>query len=298
MYNPQLKTFVQVATAGSFSKAAETLYITPAAVIKQINSLEARLGFPLFVRSRHGLTLTAAGESLLKDAQHIIRYAEDSLIRAKNALQGEQRILRIGVSLMTPTNALTALWPQVSALCPNIALQLVPFENNPVDGQRILRNLGKDIDIVLGVYDHAYLSSRKISAITLSHEPLMCAVPNEWSLAKKPLLTPKDLQGRKLMIITPGWNDNVDDAREFLIRQHPDVELVDFPQYRAEAFNQAVNENAAILSIAPWKNVHPMLTTIPMNWDFSVDFGLFHPCAPDDRLLEFLNALRQVTETE
>lgn len=298
MYNPQLKTFVQVATAGSFSKAAETLYITPAAVIKQINSLEARLGFPLFVRSRHGLTLTAAGESLLKDAQHIIRYAEDSLIRAKNALQGEQRILRIGVSLMTPTNVLTALWPQVSTLCPNIALQLVPFENNPVDGQRILRNLGKDIDIVLGVYDHAYLSSRKISAITLSHEPLMCAVPNEWSLAKKPLLTPEDLQGRKLMIITPGWNDNVDDAREFLVRQHPDVELVDFPQYRAEAFNQAVNENAAILSIAPWKNVHPMLTTIPMNWDFSVAFGLFHSCAPDDRLLEFLNALRQVTETE
>lgn len=39
MYNPQLKTFIRVADAGSFNKAAEKLYITPTAVIKQINLL-------------------------------------------------------------------------------------------------------------------------------------------------------------------------------------------------------------------------------------------------------------------
>lgn len=35
MYNPQLDTFLRVADAGSFSKAAEEAYITPTAVIKQ-----------------------------------------------------------------------------------------------------------------------------------------------------------------------------------------------------------------------------------------------------------------------
>lgn len=40
MYNPQLDTFIQVVDSGSFNKAAEKLYITPPAVIKQINSLE------------------------------------------------------------------------------------------------------------------------------------------------------------------------------------------------------------------------------------------------------------------
>lgn len=40
MYNPQLETFTRVADAGSFSKAAEEAYITPTAVIKQINLLE------------------------------------------------------------------------------------------------------------------------------------------------------------------------------------------------------------------------------------------------------------------
>ena len=42
MYNPQLDTFICVVEAGSFSKAAEELYISAPAVIKQINSLENR----------------------------------------------------------------------------------------------------------------------------------------------------------------------------------------------------------------------------------------------------------------
>ena len=41
MYNPQLDTFIHVADAGSFNRAAEESYITPTAVIKQINLLEA-----------------------------------------------------------------------------------------------------------------------------------------------------------------------------------------------------------------------------------------------------------------
>lgn len=40
MYNPHLETFLRVADAGSFNKEAEELYITPAAIIKQINALE------------------------------------------------------------------------------------------------------------------------------------------------------------------------------------------------------------------------------------------------------------------
>ena len=294
MYNPQINTFIHVANVGSFSKAAEELYITPTAVIKQINSLEARLGFPLFVRSRHGLALTSAGRSLLKDARHIVRYSQDSLVRAKNALQSKQCVIRIGVSLMTPTNTLTTLWPQITEHCSNIALQLVTFENNAYQAQEILRNLGKDVDVVLGIYDEAYLGSRKINATLLFHEPLLCAVPNEWSLGKKPSLTLEDLHGHKLMIIAPGWNCEMDKARAYLQQNHPAIELVEFPQYCAEAFNQAAHENAAILSISQWKDVHPMLNTLPVNWDFSVSYGLFHTPTPDDHLLEFLNAIREV----
>ena len=48
MYNPQLDTFIRVADAGSFNKAAEESYITPTAAIKQINLLEESVGIKLF----------------------------------------------------------------------------------------------------------------------------------------------------------------------------------------------------------------------------------------------------------
>lgn len=44
MYNPQLETFIRVADAGSFNKAAEQAYITPTAVIKQMNLFRGRFG--------------------------------------------------------------------------------------------------------------------------------------------------------------------------------------------------------------------------------------------------------------
>ena len=58
MYNRQLDVFVKAAELGSFSKAAEALYITPSAVIQQVNGLEERLGVKLFDRSRRGIVLT------------------------------------------------------------------------------------------------------------------------------------------------------------------------------------------------------------------------------------------------
>ena len=81
VYNPQLETFIRVADAGSFNKAAEQSYITPTAVIKQINLLEADLDVKLFERTHRGLTLTKAGMSLYNDAKYIISYCRDSVTR-------------------------------------------------------------------------------------------------------------------------------------------------------------------------------------------------------------------------
>ena len=59
--NINFTSFIRVAEAGSFNKAAEDLYITSTALIKQINLLENDLGVHLFERTHRGLTLTKAG---------------------------------------------------------------------------------------------------------------------------------------------------------------------------------------------------------------------------------------------
>lgn len=62
-------------------------FITPTAVIKQMNLLKADLGVTLFEYTHRGLTLTKVGKSLYQDTKYIIQYCKDSVIRATNAMQ-------------------------------------------------------------------------------------------------------------------------------------------------------------------------------------------------------------------
>ncbi|MBS1415515.1 MAG: LysR family transcriptional regulator [Clostridia bacterium] len=85
MFNPQLETFIAAASSGSFAKAAEQLYLTPTAVMKQINNLERLLSVALFRRTNRGLLLTEAGESFLQDARYMVEYFERAVLKAKEA---------------------------------------------------------------------------------------------------------------------------------------------------------------------------------------------------------------------
>ena len=64
-----LRTFEAVASQMSFSKGAEILNVTPAAVSTQIRALEERLNQPLFYRNGHKISLTEAGMKLLPGVQ-------------------------------------------------------------------------------------------------------------------------------------------------------------------------------------------------------------------------------------
>lgn len=85
MYNPVLDTFITVAECGSFTKASELLYISPTAVMKQMNTLEAHLDVKLTERTPTGVKLTAAGEIIYRDAKFMIDYSKKSLAEAKAA---------------------------------------------------------------------------------------------------------------------------------------------------------------------------------------------------------------------
>ena len=123
-------SFIRVAEAGSFNKAAEDLYITSTALIKQINLLENDLGVRLFERTHRGLTLTKAGESLYKDAKYITDYCREAIERARNAELQQEQVIRIGTSPIMPAQMLMDLWPKIHEYCSDVSFKLVPFENN------------------------------------------------------------------------------------------------------------------------------------------------------------------------
>lgn len=68
----QLSAFVSVATRGSLSAAARAEGVTPAMMGRRLDSLEARLGVKLLVRTTRKLSLTFEGQAFLEDCQRIL----------------------------------------------------------------------------------------------------------------------------------------------------------------------------------------------------------------------------------
>ncbi len=75
-------TFLEVAYTRHFGKAAENLYLTPAAVSARIKQLEEHFNTTLFFRVRNSIQLTPAGEKLVPYAKSLV----DGLNNARNAL--------------------------------------------------------------------------------------------------------------------------------------------------------------------------------------------------------------------
>lgn len=96
--------------------------------------------------------------------------------------RGSSDIVRIGTSPLTPIDYLTNLVSELQKN--NIQLKMVPFENNPENARQILDNLGKDIDVVMGIYDKLtdqyYQKTQRFTVETL---PFMIMKPMCWDYA-------------------------------------------------------------------------------------------------------------------
>ena len=293
MYSHQLETFLCVAECGSFNKAAEKLYISPPAVIKQINLLEGSLNLRLFVRTHRGLQLTKAGQSLYQDVKYIIQYCKDSVTRARNAMQESDNLIRIGTSPMTPAQVLVDLWPRIHDICPNVKFQLIPYDNTPENAREILAHLGQNIDVVAGIFDETMLNLRQCAGLELSREPICCAVSVHHRLAKKDCLTVCDLYGENLMLMKREWSRYVDMLRDDLWKNHPRIHIVDFDFYSTEAFNQCENNNCVLMAVPKWQYVHPLLKILPVDWNYTIPYGLLHSPQPSPTVKQFLNAVKK-----
>ena len=73
-----LQAFVAIAEHGSFSAAAEKLFLTQPAISKRISQLEQEFGCKLFDRIGRGIQLTQAGQTLLQRARHLLQEIEDA----------------------------------------------------------------------------------------------------------------------------------------------------------------------------------------------------------------------------
>lgn len=283
MYNPLLDTFLAAADCGSFTKAAERLYISPTAVMKQINALEKHLDIKLMERTPSGIRLTAAGAVIYKDAKFMIDYSQKSLASARAALHTEDTTFCIGTSLLNPARPFMDLWYRVNASFPDYKLHLVSFQDNHEGILSKIEQLGEKFDFLIGVCDSkAWLSRCRFLA--LGRYKKMIAVSDKHRLAGKACIDIEDLYGETLMMVERGDSGVNDFLRNDLERHHPQIQIEDTPRfYDLSVFNRCAETGNVLLTIECWQDVHPGLVTIPVNWDYSIPYGLLYSLdAPDD----------------
>lgn len=292
MYNSMLDTFIAVADSGSFTKAADSLYISPTAVMKQMNALESRLNLKLIERTPSGVHLTPSGKVIYRDAKFIIDYSKKSIAAAHEAAHTYDTTFCVGTSMLNPAKPFMDLWYQVNASFPNYKLHLVPFEDNHEGILSEIKKLGEKFDFLIGVCDSkSWLSF--CDFLPLGRYKKMVAVSREHRLASKKHLDIQDLYGETLMMVKNGDSGVNDFLRNDLETNHPQIKIEDTPKfYDLSVFNRCAETGNILLTIECWQDVHPGLVSIPVNWDYDIPYGLLYSRNAPDDVLRFVEAVK------
>ncbi|WP_118137832.1 LysR family transcriptional regulator [Oceanicella sp. SM1341] len=135
----QLRAFVAVAEARSFTEAAGRLHLTQSAVSMLVRQLEADFGLPLFVRTTRAVSLTEAGEGLLPAAQRMLADLQEVFDGARDLRELRRGSLRLAVPQMYACSHLPRSIERFHADHPEISLTIVDVTADEV-GEAVRRH--------------------------------------------------------------------------------------------------------------------------------------------------------------
>ena len=291
LLNPYIKAFLKAAKCGSFSSAAEQLYISKVSVMNQINALESHVGVPLFDRTHQGVSLTDAGKSFYKNAEAMVRLSEDSIHEARQIGGVMSRTIRIGTSMMRPCNSLVELWENIDAGSQKYQFSIVPFNDDADSLNAMLASLGDRID--------CFVTPCGSTSILMNYSFLpfgscKCAIAmsKKHPLAKKEILHWEDLEGESLLLVKRGESYVLDEMRDEIHRVHSSTQIVDFDgYYDLSAFNLCEQQGYLMETLDMWASLHPSLTTMPVNWEYEMPYGIIYAKKPSDTVKTFIDII-------
>jgi LysR family hydrogen peroxide-inducible transcriptional activator len=193
----QLQFLVALSEEGSFSRAAETCFVTQPTLSAAIKELEAILGVTLVERGARGATLTPAGEVAVDRARSTLTEAKD-LVQATHAA-GEPLCgpFRLGVIPTIAPFLLPRLLPRLSKFHTKLQLYLrEDLTERLIDG---LRSRRLDAALIALPYEAAGIES-----VSAGSDEFMFAAAPDHALARKAKLTPADLSDEKLLMLEDG----------------------------------------------------------------------------------------------
>jgi DNA-binding transcriptional LysR family regulator len=186
-----------VATLGSFTQAAEALYISQPAVTKHIHELESQWGLSLFERKGNSIRLTEAGQIALQYTGRILetyRDLEFDLSALKQQLAGR---LRLGASTTNAQYVLPAALAQFNERFPDVAVSLIT-ENSKIIETALLE---KEIDLGL-VENHS--RNKALKYVPFLQDELVLVTATRHGLYRQVPITLTELTNMPLVLREKG----------------------------------------------------------------------------------------------
>ena len=284
MYNHALDTFIRAAELGSFSKVAEENYISPSAVIQQINNLEKDLGVKLFFRNKKGVTLTPAGNYLLLESKALIQRNND--IRAHLSLFSETASgsVLFGSNHFHMPSLLYDYWPGFVSANTSSTLSSYSFNETGSD-------IRPDTDLIEGVLFSEPSWQKNFVFHELTKTALAILVPEGSDLANHKILTDIDLRNYTLLSIHNGVSEATDKLEAHFSSIGIAVEEVFM--YSTSVLIESLGHGKPVIIPDCWKNFHPKSVMIPYIDEYTLPYGFFlsKNASPSSRkFLEYIKA--------
>lgn len=270
MYNKHLDSFIAIAEAGSFSAAADRLFISRTALIQQINLLEKDLGFQVFDRHSKGVTLTETGRYFYGEAKKIVRLSRKALARCRAMEETPAECIRIGTLPNFTAVLLPKLCRRFTERYPNIKLHFIEY---PLE-RYFAHFANNQFDITTEYMSGYVFEEPDYRFIKLMEDRHCCGVSPRHPLARQKKLTLQDLRGQKVMIYARGITRADDRLRDYLTETVPDIECIDIKQYNSSLPLKCELEGLVLIYYSMYWESFPTLVTLPLSIDFPIDIGL------------------------
>lgn len=193
-----LKAFIQVAEQGSFSRAAEKLFITQSAVSKRVSNLESALDTELFDRIGHKIILTEAGRKLLPRARHILLEVEDSKRAVANLTDTVSGPLVIGTSHHIGLHRMPPVLRQFTREYPDVQLN-IQFMDSEEACKGVIHG-----DLELGIATLPLSPDPDLKLTPVWDDPLVIVASRDHPLVNRKQINARDLAGYNAILPATG----------------------------------------------------------------------------------------------
>jgi DNA-binding transcriptional LysR family regulator len=270
-----IKAFHKVAATGSFTKAAQELFLTQSAVSQQVRSLEDEIGGRLFDRSGKKIRLTGEGEVLLTYAERLFDLHEEIETLFGNLRTLDKGKVTVGATAVIGTYFMPTAISAFHRLYPGIEIDLQMGNSEQI--LRLILDREVDLGITGMIKKHPSLES-----VFIHREKLLfvCA-------PKNPLAARKAVAIDELDRIPFIWREKGTQTLELVKRWFQENASTDFPHQtlslaNMEAAKRIVEEGYGVTIIpetASRREIEAgLLQRLPIKeFDVTVEYGLLYP---------------------